>query len=236
MVSEARADTEVELARGRRVRPLHGYYRQPDGWITASIVTELEELAYRRGGWEPLPQYGRFDLSSIYTANHPLEALFIKGGAKELPVDQVIKMAFHINVPVIPGCRQVITQFHKMHGPECWVGQQVVVFPQLEGQNPPTFPCGSCTRVSPTKEAHDQHEQVAHKEERNSIRTGTVLADAIVQGLKGQSLQAPAAPAPARATLPYICGGCGEGFRRIADLKKHAQAERRGGGNVSEAS
>ena len=66
------------------IKPTYGYYRQPNGWITVSPVTQLEEVAYIRDGWQSLPRYGRVEMTTEYMADHPLEPLFMAGGAKEL--------------------------------------------------------------------------------------------------------------------------------------------------------
>ena len=48
----------------KKAKPTFGYYRQPDGFITASPATTSDELRYRRGGWEPLLQYGHFEMGT----------------------------------------------------------------------------------------------------------------------------------------------------------------------------
>ena len=73
----------------QNIKPTYGYYRQPNGWVKPAVVTAMEELKYRREGWTPLPQYGRFDMGTGYAADHPLELLFINGGAKELLLEQI---------------------------------------------------------------------------------------------------------------------------------------------------
>ena len=103
-----------------RIRPAFGYYRQPNGWITVSPATELEELKYRKEGWEPLTRYGRFDMAAEYAAGHPLEWLFMQGGAHELPVAQVIEMGFATWPPEVPGCGLALNQYHTRHFPSCW--------------------------------------------------------------------------------------------------------------------
>lgn len=170
-----------------RIRPTMGYYRQPNGWITMGVTTELEELNYRRQGWEPLPQYGRFDMTAEYAANHPLELLFMKGGAKELSLDQILSSGFHLNPPVVPVCGLALTQYHKSHISTCWIGAQPIRFPQLEGKEYPGFQCNFCDRpLFPTEKARDQHASVMHKDEQGDIRTGQVLADALIRGFSGQ--------------------------------------------------
>ena len=185
----------TETGEIKRVKATYGYYRQPDGWITVSPMADLDELHYRKRGWEPLSQYGRIELTTEYAADHPLEALFIQGGAHELSVDQIIKSALHLTRPLIPVCRQPLNQFHPTHKATCWQGAQPVEFPQLQGVIPDPVACRFCDRSQfPTEEARDQHETVSHKEEKGDIRTGQTLADALIKGLNGgQSRPAPVA-------------------------------------------
>ncbi len=131
--------------RTRQLDSTYGYYRQDDGWITVSLATDLEETVFRRKGWEPLKQYGRVEMAGSYAVNHPLEALFQAGGAKELPVDQIIEMGLHLSKPLIPVCGQRLDQYHKRHSGDCWEGAEPVEFPQLE--NPPdAVKCTFCER------------------------------------------------------------------------------------------
>lgn len=169
---------------GAGTRPIFGYYRKPDGDITVSVVSEMEELHYRREGWETLPQYGRFDMTTEWMANHPFEALFMRGGATEMTVHQVIEHGFHIKAPEVPGCGKLIDQNHPRHRPACWALRYKVSFPQLEGSGAKAWECQFCNQVRATKEGLDNHMEVAHREERGELRTGQSLAEAIVRGLK----------------------------------------------------
>ena len=171
----------------KRVKPVYGYYRQPNGWITVSVTSPMEKLAYLEEGWQLLP-YGVFDMTTGYTADHPFELLFINGGAKELPVDQVIAMGFHYKPPKIPRCRMAIDQRHKKHKPSCFPFVPVQ-FPQLEGVDAREWLCNfdTCGRSVagdgfPTNAAKNQHESVMHREEKNNIRTGQVLAESLLRG------------------------------------------------------
>ena len=240
-----------QLGRVRAPRPTYGYYRQPNGWITVSPATDSDELAYRRDGWTPLTRYGRVEMTTQYAANHPLETLFMRGGAHELSVEQIVEMALHLNSPLIPGCGMPLDQDHKGHRPECWEGAKPVVFPQLT-EVPPGYPCNLCDRSPfPTERARDQHESVVHKEEKGQIRLGETLAGALKEGRSSERIEvatpakAPAAAAPAPAVvaltvedsaaevaavapatpaasgLPYLCGFCGDGFRQTSQLRLH---------------
>lgn len=203
------------------IRPVYGYYRQPNGWVKQAVMTELEELKYRREGWEPLPQYGRFDMSTEYAAGHPLELLFINGGAYELSEEQIRQQGLYMNPPLIPSCRLPLTQNHKRHTPACWVGAKPVNFPQVAGMKSlGPFPCRFCGVEKPTVEARNQHEAVVHKEEKGDIRTGETLADGLVKGLAGQGSQSDGETAMLRAVAMLT--------KEVAKLKR-SQGSRKDG-------
>ena len=170
-----------------RIRPTHGYYRQPNKWIKPAVTTALEELKYRREGWEPLPQYGRFDMNNAYAADHPLELLLINGGAKELCEDQIRQQGLHLHPPIVPTCRRALTQNHPLHNPVCWIGAEPVKLPQLESMKDlEPFICRFCDRQSATDQGREQHESVMHRAEKGNIRTGETLATSLTKGLAGQ--------------------------------------------------
>ena len=215
---------EIELAavgeQMGRIRPTYGYYRQSNGWITASPATDQDELKYRREGWEPLPQYGRFDMGTAYAADHPLEALFMLGGARELCLEQIVESGFHLNPPVIPTCGKPPTQYHKRHTAICMARAKPVLFPQLDGQELQSYQCRFCDRPPfPSERARGQHESVMHKDEKSDIRTGQTLADALIKGLKGS-----ATPLTSE-DKPYVCGICGQGYSSVVQsarcVKRH---------------
>lgn len=192
----------LDHAARRGIQPTFGYYRQPNGWITVSPMTQMEELKYRRRGWEPLPQYGRFDMSTDWAANHPLELLLMMGGAHELPVEQVVQMGLYLDPPLVPTCRQPFTQYHKKHEARCWRNAQPVAFPQLAGVTGlGPFDCRFCDRGFPTEPARSQHEAVAHKTEKGEIRTGETLASALLIGLGAKSVEQVVAAGTAQAVV-----------------------------------
>ena len=83
--------TMQQIQEAQAVKGTFGYYRQPDGWITASPCEGTDELQYRRSGWTPLLQYGTFEMSTPWSAAHPLEVLFMRGGAGALSVAQIVQ-------------------------------------------------------------------------------------------------------------------------------------------------
>ena len=168
-----------------RIKPSYGYYRQPNGWVTVSPAADLDELKYQRRGWTRLRQYGLIEMTTPYAANNPLEALFMLGGAHELPVAQVIEMGLHLNPPMVPVCGQMLGQYHKAHRSACFSGSSPVVFPQMAGVQADPWPCRFCDRVSPTEQGRTNHETVAHKDERVELRSGEALASSMIKGLAG---------------------------------------------------
>ena len=197
MTSAIEQAQDISIARTRAM-PTFGYYRQPNGWITVSPVTDLEQLRYMREGWTQLPHYGRFEMATEYAADHPLEMLLMQGGAKELCVDQILANGLHLNPPLVPTCRQLFTQFHKRHLASCWASARPAQFPQLEGMTTlGPFPCRFCGEDKPTVKVRDQHENVRHQTEKTSIRMGDTLSEALVKGLKG-STPAPVAEGSGR--------------------------------------
>lgn len=201
MVTMVSDEVGNATAAGRNIQPTFGYYRQPNGWITVSPVTDLERIKYEREGWKHLGKYGAFDMG-LYGANNPFEGLFMFGGAHEMSAEQVIQTGLYMKPPLVPTCRQHITQFHRAHKPACWTGAKPVEFPQLANvpkERLGPFPCGFCDRNLPTKEALHQHQQVAHSKELGNLQTGRSLGTAVADVLN--TLQVPV-PAPAPAPAP----------------------------------
>ena len=170
-----------------KIRPSYGYYRQPNGWITVSPAADLDELHYTRRGWTRLGKYGRIEMSTEYAADHPLEALFMLGGAKELSREQIIQSGLHLNPPLIPQCRKPLSQYHPRHTQVCMEDAVPVHFPQIKPEDLVPYPCRFCERSLPTEEARNQHESVAHKEERGELRGGEAIASALIKGFGGNA-------------------------------------------------
>lgn len=175
---------------GRRIQPTSGYYRRSDGWITVSPITQTERIKYIDRGWTHLPDYPPFDMSP-YVNNHPFEALFMFGGAHEMSVDQLLQTGLYMNPPLVPTCRESLTQFHRAHNQNCWRGAKLVEFPQMvdvaEALIGP-FPCDFCDRNLPTVEGRDQHQSVVHKERLGDMQTGKSLGTSLAEALGNISL------------------------------------------------
>lgn len=180
-------DTIAAEEGGKIAKPNFGYYKQPNGYITVSQISPMERLRYLEEGWTWMREYGSFDMTSEYTASNPFELLFMNGGAGEMPVEQIMELGFNIHPPMIPRCRQGISQYHKGHRRNCFP-RVPVTFPQIMTKE--SFPCrfSSCNRSQPenafpSEAGRNQHESVMHKEETGNIRTGEALGDNIVKGL-----------------------------------------------------
>lgn len=183
----------------RGIQPTHMYYRQPNGWITVGAATFIERARFMGEGWQPLDAYGRFDMANVWSANNPHVTLFQFGGAKEMPLDQIIAHGYYHKAPLVPTCGMALTERHK-HDGFCYQDARPARFPQLEDvaiEGP--FACHFCNRNDlATPEALHQHEMVAHKKEKESILTGSVLADHLIKGLQPSGTiritDAPSAP------------------------------------------
>jgi len=185
MTTEVLEQDPTEIGQSQ---PIYGYYIKADGWVTVGVTSPMERLHFIEEGWKYLSQYGLFDMTTGYAANNPFELLFIRGGAKEMPLEQVIESGFHVKTPTIPRCKLALNQNHKKHRPSCWPAIEVE-FPQLANGKPPVYPCSfdTCPRFQPGQEfptsaARTNHETVMHKEERLAIRTGTILGDNLLRG------------------------------------------------------
>ena len=178
---------DVGASLGQKIQPTFGYYRQANGWITISPVTRMEMVKYIYEGWECLVQYGVFDMTP-YVANHPFEGLVMMGGVHEMPVDQLLQTGLYLNPPMVPGCKQHITQFHRGHNRTCWFNAKPMDFPQLVGipnslKGP--FPCDICQRKDlATAAALAQHQKVAHHDELGVLQMGATIGTSLGSALK----------------------------------------------------
>ena len=220
-IDEERQQAIAQATRG--IRPTHIYYRQPNGWITFGAATMIERAKFQAEGWQPLTDYPSFDFANVWASDNPHVTLFQFGGAKEMPLDQIIAHGYHFWPPLVPTCRQPRTEKHS-HSRACYIGARPVEFPQLEGMELPERPvCRFCGRDTlATMEARDQHERVAHKDEIGNVRTGEVLAENLVKGLRGGNQ----AETPLSTSgEPYVCGFCMAGFSNLVAFGKHVQEE-----------
>ena len=127
-----------------------------------------------------------------------------------MPVDQIIQNGLYIDQPLVPRCRQHLTQFHRSHRADCWRGAQPVEFPQLADVPKALigpFVCDFCKRKMPTAEAREQHQSVAHTEPLGDVRTGTSLGKALAEAMS-KTNGTPAVASPSQDAL----------LQRIAEL------------------
>lgn len=209
------------------------YYRQPNGWIAFGQIGKQRsyENNFMRTGWKPLGgphaavmgtnDYGVFDLDEYYL-EHPHEILFIRGGARELPLDQILAHGYHLRPPLIPRCGLQVGAEHKaasggdngsrLHLAVCWRGAQRVQFPQLAGRNfADPGACPFCHRDDfASALARNQHIGVMHKTEMGQM----TLADAIVKGV--QAAQG-AAGAPATTVIDREAAEAAEAARMAVE-------------------
>ena len=216
-----------------KTSPTFCYYRQPNGWITRSPSTSLEELKYRRDGWEPLKGYGSFEMSTGYAAEHKFELLFMLGGAHELCDEQIIAEGIYMDTSNVPVCRLPFAQHHPHHTPDCWVGAKPVVLPQLgrlkqQGLLGP-FSCRFCDREFAEAKGRDQHSGVMHQEQQGQERTGEVLAEALLKGLGGaKDVPVPVEQSAVAAMAQELLAMREE----LAAMKRAATPRRRGANRV----
>ena len=235
-------DTAAMVANDRRIQPTFGYYRQPNGWITVSPITQMERVKYIEEGWQHLGRYGAFDMSP-YVANHPFEALFMFGGVQEMSLDQVIQTGLYLDPPLVPRCKQQLTQYHRGHTQQCWIGATRVEFPQLADADPALigpFPCAFCPRQMATIQAREQHHTVAHKDDLRNLQTGQSLGTSLAEALKNNVQPGAANNArtdPPRIDLEAMQSQIEEMAQTIADLQtRKPQARKRTTSKAKKAS
>lgn len=226
------------------------YYRQPNGWLTMGHVgkNNIQLHKYQDEGWTPLREYGRFDFPIPYYVDHPFEVLFLRGGAGEMSLEQIRALGYDKTPPRLPRCNLALGKEHvgptgrPLHFERCWLGAQVVVFPQLDGVEPLVVPaCEFCERDDFTSvRAREQHMRVLHIEELREIKAAREMAagmrDAVIAGVQGlasvQGQPVMGLPIAGMAARPFGCGLCGESFEKMrgADgLEAHVKLHDDGG-------
>lgn len=235
-ISEQAEQEVAQIARqGGSGRPVFGYYVKSDGEVTFAVTSPMEKLHYLEEGWKHLPQYGAFDATTEYTANHPFETLFMYGGAKEMPVSQVIANGFHVWQPEIPGCNHPIDQNHKRHNQGCFANRRMVVFPQLRGSDAKAWTCTFCEAVRATEEGLKNHMAAVHREERGELRGGEAIASALLKGLQGGNAinngETVVTNIDAAAQIIDILQGVGLNKAQVAALAKAGLIEEKNDGD-----
>lgn len=228
MTTDVREEVEEEVAQraptGGRTRPIFGYYRKVDGDITVDVTSPMERLAYLEEGWQFLSAYGTFDATTEYAANHPFEALFMFGGAKEMSVKQVVENGFHVWAPDIPSCGKALDQNHKRHSSAC-MPRVKVKFPQLVGTDAKAWECTFCEQVRATKAGIDNHMTVVHREERGELRGGEAIAAALIKGLGGKTPEVASEVEDNGARMLAVLQSVGLNKSQVAALVKAGMIE-----------
>ncbi len=155
----------------------YGYWRKPDGWVT---FEQFRHNTYDRfiRGWNMLIQYGEYKLTGQGAWDPHTDvfaALVVRGGAKELPVEQIMSLRWHRRPD-----RTDRTARARVWG---LVDQQMqaglaeqdaveAVLPQLKGSDWRTWRdhhCQFCPqRVFNTESDVLRHESVMHREDVRS--------------------------------------------------------------------
>jgi hypothetical protein len=193
------------------------YCRFPGGEIQPVDASDMELMKKIRRGILPLHEYGQFG-SSAYYMDHPFEPLWQAGGAREMSVDQVVALGYHLRPPLVPTCERHVgdAKDHLSHqgrpgastgkAAGCWRGARPVAFPQLAGlelESPPE--CEYCGRDDfGTLAAFRQHQDVMHTDRRQQQQLGeTIVAGLQHSGLAGGA-DASAIAAAVAATLQAL--------------------------------
>jgi len=192
------------------------YCRFPGGEIVACDASPMELMKKINRGVVVLNDYGQFG-SSAYYMDHPFEPLFQAGGAREMGMQQIVDLGYHLRPPLVPTCERHVgdAKDHLAHSgaagagsPKaqgCWRGAAPVFFPQLEGRTLPPAPdeCEFCGRDDfATERALKQHQDVMHNDRRQQQQLGEAIVSGLQQtGVVSSGTDASAIAAAVAATL-----------------------------------
>ena len=204
------------------------YCRFPNGEIQACDASPMEIMKKINRGIQPLNDYGQFG-SSAYYMDHPFEPLFQAGGAREMSVEQVLELGYHLHPPLLPTCDQHVGvgKEHLAHlgrpgagsakAQGCWRGARAVQFPQLAGLPLPEAPeaCEYCGRDDlPTERALRQHQDVMHSDRKQQQDLGSAIVSGLQQtGMAAGGLDVQTIAAVVATTLQTL----GYGQRQVPD-------------------
>lgn len=210
--------TPTIVSGGRRRGGRFMYYRQANGHISSGETHENQRQRYIRAGWQPLQKYGQF-LWNEWANQRPLDHLFLRDGAKELPYDQLIEegWAWRNNIYIARPCPFEIDRR------SCCEGKQPmrVEFPQLAGRVlPEILTCQYCPRTG-TKEQMSDHIDVSHAKDMAPMKVAQMIGESF-----GKATSREEKPA---STFAYICGKCGDGFSGHMALARHVKEHRNDG-------
>jgi hypothetical protein len=194
------------------------YCRFPSGEVVACDASPMELMKKINRGIVVLNDYGQFG-SSAYYMDHPYEPLFQAGGAREMSVDQIVELGYHLRPPLVPTCERHVgdAKDHLAHNGRpgaglsakaqgCWRGAQPVRFSQLDGleiRRPPD--CEYCGRDDfPTLAALRQHQDVMHDDRRKQQQLGETIVAGLQHSGVTSATDASAIAAAVAATLQAL--------------------------------
>ena len=129
---------EADKTEGLTARGTHGYYKRPDNeWIMALPTSLGNDRDWQMKGFQRLLKYGEFfngtsggkpntrdDNGNPWNpADEPWRQIFLRGGAHEFPITQVLAYRWHLRPPY-----------------------REVKFPQLEGITVTDLECPECDK------------------------------------------------------------------------------------------
>ena len=140
----------------------HAYWRKPDGYICVAPDYGDDLRLQLERGMERLSRYGSFQqVSRDWNATtEPFRLLFLKGGAHEFPLAQILEFGWHRKPP--------------------YAG---VTFPQLDGIDVAAIDrlCPLCQKPFLTDGHLAKHQSIAHKDTSRDQSLGRALAGAMTQ-------------------------------------------------------
>lgn len=210
VTDEELTSTPTLVTSGNRRGGRFMYYRQPNGHIASGETHENQQQRYIRAGWQPLPKYGQF-LWNEWSNQRPLDHLFLRGGAKELPYDQLIEegWAWLDGKYIVRPCT-----FSINNRPCCTNEPLRVTFPQLAGRVLPAIvPCQYCTRTGTEKQISD-HIDVSHAKDMAPMKVAQMIGESFG---KATQKEAPS------SSFAYVCGKCNAGFSSHMPLARHVK-------------
>ena len=129
---------DADKAEGLTAKGTHGYYKRPDNeWIMALPTSLGNDRDWQMKGFQRLLKYGEFHNGTTgekpntrddngvpwNPANEPWRQIFLRGGAHEFPITQVLAYRWHLRPPY-----------------------REVKFPQLEGITVTDLECPECDK------------------------------------------------------------------------------------------
>jgi hypothetical protein len=199
----------------RSLKGGYGYYRRDDGTISCDEMGGNAIARHTRDGWVPLQQYGTYNMT-YRDVDRPLDNLFRQGGAKELPVSQLIEESYAY--PIFgPGK----DDYYAVDGVK-------VEFPQLVGADvPPLKDCPFCPRRGSDAQLAN-HIEAMHPQQFDIIQRQHAEKKLKQPGPAEIAQTMTSAPRtwPAAPDGDYVCGRCQEGFNHPMALGKHVKSHK----------